>query len=230
MAGKKFKAAREAVDREKRYSVEEAFQLLEKTHVVKFDETVDVAVRLGIDPKQSDQMVRGAVGLPHGLGKKARIVVFAKGEKQKEASEAGADQVGAEDLIAKIEGGWLDFDKAVATPDMMGQVSKLGKILGPRGLMPNPKIGTVTFELAKAIGELKAGKAEYKIDKAGIVHTSIGKVSFGAEKLRENFQVLMESIVRAKPQTSKGSYLRSVTVSLTMGPGIKLDPTPLQSS
>jgi len=229
MPGKKYKAAFEKVDRTKRYLLEDALSLLGEVKYSKWDETVDVAVRLGVDPKQGDQMVRGATALPHGLGKKVRVIVFAKGEKQKEAQEAGADEVGAEDLIAKIEKGWLDFDKAIATPDMMGIVSRLGKVLGPRGLMPNPKLGTVTFELAKAVVSVKAGQVEYKVDKAGNVQAPVGKISFGKDKLKENILALMESIVRAKPATSKGTYLRSVTLSTTMSPGIKLDPGPLQS-
>ena len=228
MSGKKYKAALAQVDRTKRYALDEALKIMETARGGKFDETVDVAIRLGVDPKQSDQMVRGSVPLPHGLGKKIRIVVFAKGEKQREATEAGADEAGADELIAKIEKGWMEFDKTVATPDMMGLVSKLGRVLGPRGLMPNPKLGTVTFEVGKAIRELKAGKAEYKVEKAGIVQCSLGKISFGQQKIKENFLALMESIVRAKPQTSKGTYLKSVTLSTTMGPGIKLDTTPLQ--
>lgn len=230
MAGKKYQAALAHVDRTLRYSVEQALALLEQTKVAKFDETVDVAVRLGVDPKQSDQMVRGAVALPHGLGKKVRVICFAKGEKQKEAIEAGADEVGAEELVAKIEKGWMDFDKVVATPDVMGLVSKLGRLLGPRGLMPNPKLGTVTFELGKAVAELKAGKAEFKIDKAGIVHAAVGKVSLGKEKLKENFDIFIDSLVRAKPQTAKGIYLRSITVSTTMGPGIKIDAARLEKT
>lgn len=230
MSGKKYKTALAKVDPTKRFSMDEALDILEQTKVAKFDETVDLAIRLGIDPKQSDQMVRGSVVLPHGLGKKVRIVVFAKGEKQKEAKAAGADQVGAEELIAKIEAGWLEFDKAVATPDLMGQVSKLGRVLGPRGLMPNPKLGTVTFDLAKAIRELKTGRAEFKVEKGGIVHTSVGKISFGKAKLKENLLALLDAVSRAKPQTAKGTYLRSVTVSTTMGPGIKLDPVPLHGA
>lgn len=227
--GKKYKAALVKVDRTKRYSLDEALALLGEVKYSKWDETVDVAVRLGVDPKQGDQMVRGAAPLPHGLGKKVRVIVFAKGEKQKEARDAGADEAGAEDLIAKIEGGWLEFDNTVATPDMMGQVSRLGKVLGPRGLMPNPKLGTVTFEVAKAIKAIKAGQAEYKVEKAGIIHAPVGKISFGKEKLMENIVALMDSIHRAKPPTSKGTYLRSVTVSSTMSPGIKIDPAQFQA-
>lgn len=230
MAGKKFKAALAKIDRTKRYRLDDALDLLGETKVAKWDETIDVAVRLGVDPKQGDQMVRGVAALPHGLGKKVRVIVFAKGEKQKEAREAGAEEVGAEDLIEKIEKGWLDFDKTIATPDMMGLVSRLGKVLGPRGLMPNPKLGTVTFDLAKAIESVKAGQVEYKVDKAGIVHAPIGKSSFGKDKLKDNMTTLMDSIIRAKPATSKGVYLRSVTLSTTMGPGIKLDPNDLHAT
>lgn len=229
MPGKKYKVALAKVDRVKRYRLEEALALLEQVKYAKWDETVDLAVRLGVDPKQGDQMVRGASPLPHGLGKKIRVIVFAKGDKQKEAQTAGADLVGAEDLIEKIEKGWLDFDKAIATPDIMGLVSRLGKILGPRGLMPNPKLGTVTFDVAKAITQLKAGQVEYKVEKAGIVHAPVGKISFGRDKLKENILTLMDSIMRAKPPTSKGTYLRSITLSTTIGPGVKLDLTQLQT-
>jgi len=202
--------------------------LLEIAHA-KFDEGVDLAIRLGVDPKKSDQMVRGTVVLPHGTGKKVRVLVFAKGQKEKEASDAGADVVGGEDLIEKISKGWLDFDKAIATPDMMGLVSKLGKILGPRGLMPNPKVGTVTFDLEKAIKEIKAGKVEFRVEKAGVVHVPVGKVSFGFGQLLENTKTLLEVILRAKPPTSKGIYLRTVALSTTMGPGIKVDPLDIRS-
>jgi large subunit ribosomal protein L1 len=224
--GKKYRQARESYDAAKPYPVEEAMGLLSRLHFAKFDESVDVAVRLGVDPKRADQMVRGTVTLPHGTGRQVRIVAFAKGEKEKEALEAGADFVGGEDLVKKIsEEGWLDFDKAVATPDMMSQVGKIGKILGPRGLMPNPKIGTVTFELKKAIQELKAGKTEFRVDKVGNVHVSIGKVSFGPEKLRDNLMVLLEALLRAKPAASKGTYMKNVALSTTMSPGIKIDAT-----
>jgi len=221
---KKYTAAKEKVDRNRRYELEEAIKLLSETAYAKFDEGVDVAIRLGVDPKKPDQMVRGTVVLPNGTGKKVRVLVFAKGQKEKEALDAGADYVGAEDLIEKISQGWLDFDKAIATPDMMGQVSKLGKILGPRGLMPNPKVGTVTFDIEKAIREIKAGKVEFKVEKAGIAHVPVGKVSFGFDRLLENIKTLLEVILRAKPPTSKGIYLRSITLSTTMGPGIKIDP------
>ena len=202
--------------------------LLDTAHA-KFDEGVDLSIRLGVDPKKSDQMVRGTVVLPHGTGKKVRVLAFAKGQKEKEALDAGADFVGGEDLIEKISKGWLDFDKAIATPDMMGLVSKLGKILGPRGLMPNPKVGTVTFDLEKAIREIKAGKVEFKVEKAGVVHVPVGKVSFGFGQVLENVKTLLEVILRAKPPTSKGIYLRTVALSTTMGPGIKVDPLDIRS-
>jgi len=222
--GKKYLEVKEKVDRNKRYELEEGVKLVTETARAKFDESVDVAIRLGVDPKKPDQMVRGTVVLPHGTGKEVRVLVFAKGQKEKEALDAGADYVGAEDLIEKISQGWLEFDKAIATPDMMGQVSKLGKILGPRGLMPNPKVGTVTFDLEKAIREIKAGKVEFKVEKAGIVHVPVGKVSFGFQRLLDNLKALLEVILRAKPPTSKGIYIRSITLSTTMGPGIKIDP------
>jgi large subunit ribosomal protein L1 len=230
MPGKKYKVSFTKVDRTKRYGLDEALDLLPDVKFSKWDETVDLAVRLGVDPKQGDQMVRGAVPLPHGLGKKVRVIVFAKGDKQREAREAGAEEVGAEDLIEKVEKGFMNFDKAIATPDIMGQVSKLGKVLGPRGLMPNPKLGTVTFEVAKAIAAVKAGQVEYKVEKAGIVQAPVGKISFGKEKLKDNIVALMDSIVRAKPATSKGTYLRSVTLSTTMSPGIKIDPNQLHAA
>lgn len=223
MAGKKFEAASKKVDQAKRYSVEDAFKLVTETATAKFDETVDVAVRLGVDPKQSDQQVRGAIALPHGLGKSVRVVVFAKGPKEAEAKNAGADFVGADDLVAKIQGGWLEFDKCIATPDMMATVSKVAKVLGPRGLMPNPKVGTVTMNVGDAVSAEKKGKLDFRVDKAGIVHAGIGKKSMGGTKLRENFQSLMGQIMKAKPSASKGIYVRSVTVSSTMGPGIKVD-------
>jgi large subunit ribosomal protein L1 len=222
--GKKYSDARSKVDRDKRYELTEGVELLLKTAYAKFDEGVDLAIRLGVDPKKSDQMVRGTAVLPHGTGKKVRVLAFAKGQKEKEALDAGADIVGGEDLIEKISKGWLEFDKAIATPDMMGLVSKLGKILGPRGLMPNPKVGTVTFDLEKAIKEIKAGKVEFKVEKAGIVHVPVGKVSFGFDRLSENIKTILEVILRAKPPTSKGIYLRSIGLSTTMGPGIKIDP------
>ena len=222
--GKKYVEARNKVDRDKRYELEEGIKLVMETAHAKFDEGVDLAVRLGVDPKKADQMVRGTVVLPHGIGKRVRVLVFAKGPKEKEALDAGADFVGAEDMTEKISQGWLDFDKAIATPDMMGTVSKLGKILGPRGLMPNPKVGTVTFDVARAVKEIKAGKVEFKVEKAGIVHVPAGKISFGFDRLRDNIKALLEVILRAKPPTSKGIYLRSVTLSSTMGPGVKVDP------
>lgn len=222
--GKKYLEARNKVDRNRRYELEEGVKLLLETAYAKFDEGVDLAVRLGVDPKKPDQMVRGTAVLPHGTGKKVRVLVFAKGQKEKEALDAGADFVGAEDLIEKISKGWLEFDKAIATPDIMGQVSKLGKVLGPRGLMPNPKVGTVTFDLERAIKEIKAGKVEFKVEKAGVVHVPVGKVSFGSDRLLENIKTLLDVILRAKPPTSKGVYLKSIALSTTMGPGVKIDP------
>jgi large subunit ribosomal protein L1 len=228
--GKKIKSASEKIERVKEYSLEDAVGIVKETSFTKFDATIDLAVNLGIDAKKTDQMVRNAIVLPHGTGKKVRVVVFAKGEKEKEARDAGADYAGAEDLVEKIQHGWLDFDKAVATPDIMGLVGKLGKILGPRGLMPNPKLGTVTFDLAKAVKEIKAGKVEYKSEKAGVVHVPIGKVSFDKQKLVENAMAVVDSIVKAKPPTSKGKYLKKVAISSTMGPGIKIDVGTLTAS
>lgn len=221
--GKKYSDAIAKLQSGKRYGVEEAFKLLPEIAFAKFDETVDAAFNLGVDPKHADQMVRGAIVLPHGIGKSVRVAVLAKGEKAKEAEAAGADVVGAEDLIEKISGGWLEFDKMVATPDMMVAVSKVGKILGPRGLMPNPKLGTVTFDVGKAVKEQKLGKIEYRTEKTGIIHVVIGKKSFGAQKLKENFVTLAQAIVKAKPPTSKGTYLKNVTLSTTMSPGIPVD-------
>jgi len=227
---KRLKAAYAEVDREMRYPLEQAIEMAVKLAKVKFDETVELAVRLGVDPRQADQNVRGTVVLPHGTGRSVRVAVFAKGEKEREASEAGADVVGGEELIKKISGeGWLDFDKAVATPDMMGLVGRIGKILGPRGLMPNPKLGTVTFDVAKAVQELKAGKLEYRVDKAGIVHVAVGKVSFGASRVLENANAVMSSLIKAKPASAKGNYILGVTVSTTMGPGIKINPVAARS-
>jgi large subunit ribosomal protein L1 len=226
MPGKKFKAAAAKVDRNKRYSVAEGFKVLKETVELvkgKFDQTVDVAINLGVDPKHADQMVRGAVVLPHGTGKSARVAVFAKGEKQTEATNAGADFVGEADLAKKIEEGFMDFDTVIATPDMMGVVGRLGKVLGPRGLMPNPKVGTVTTDLARAIKEAKGGKIEFRAEKAGIVHAPVGKASFATEKLAENFNTLIETVMKMKPATAKGVYLQGITVSSTMGPGIKID-------
>ncbi|HHY38399.1 MAG TPA: 50S ribosomal protein L1 [Clostridia bacterium] len=222
--GKRYEEALKKVDHERQYEPEEAVDLLKETARAKFDETVDVAVRLGVDPRHADQMVRGAVVLPHGTGKSVKVLVFAKGEKAKEAEAAGADFVGAEDVAAKIQEGWLDFDVAIATPDVMGIVGKLGKILGPRGLMPNPKTGTVTFDVASAVRDAKAGKIEYRTEKAGIVHAPLGKVSFEKEKILDNFYTLMDALIRAKPAAAKGQYIRSVTLSSTMGPGIKINP------
>lgn len=221
---KKKVTAREKVDRTKLYALDEGIDAALSASYAKFDESVDVAVKLGVDPRHADQMVRGTCVLPHGTGKTMRVLVFAKGEKEREAKEAGADYVGGEDLAKQIQEGWLDFDKAVATPDMMGVVGKLGKILGPRGMMPNPKVGTVTFDVAKAVSELKGGKVEFRVEKAGIVHVPVGRVSFGTEKLTENIKALMESIIRLKPASAKGVYLRGVSVSTSMGPGIKIDP------
>lgn len=209
--------------------MEEGLRLVHESARAKFDETVDMAVRLGVDPRQADQNIRGTVVLPHGMGKTVRVLAFAKGEKEREAQEAGADIVGAEDLIKKISEGWLDFDKAVATPDMMGAVGKIGKILGPRGLMPNPKTGTVTLDIAKAVKEIKAGKLEFRVDKAGIIHAPIGKVSFGADKLLGNARAVLTSIVRAKPASAKGNYVLGVTLSTTMGPGVKIDLTQVRA-
>lgn len=221
--GKRYAAAVKQIDGAKAYSVEEALETVKATAKAKFDETVDMAIRLGVDPKHADQMVRGAVVLPHGIGKSVRVLVFAKGEKEREAGEAGADHVGAEDLIEKIQGGWLDFDSTIATPDLMGQVGKLGKVLGPRGLMPNPKLGTVTFDIARAVREAKTGKVEFRVDKAGNVHVLIGRVSFPAAHLTANAVAMIEAIMRAKPAAAKGNYLRTLTVSSTMGPGVHVD-------
>ena len=223
--GKKIKAAMEKVEAGKEYSLEEAVSLVKKMAYTKFDETVDLAFNLGVDPRKSDQMVRGTVVLPHGSGKSVRVLVFAKGEKEKEAREAGADFAGAEDLVEKINKGWLDFDKVVATPDIMGVVGKLGKVLGPRGLMPNPKLGTVTFDVGKAVREIKAGKVEYKAEKAGVVHVPIGKVSFEEQKLIDNARAIIDSVNKAKPSTSKGKYVKKLSISSTMGPGLKIDPS-----
>ncbi len=220
---KRWKAIQGKVNPEQKYAVEDAMALVVETGKAKFDETVDVAIRLGIDPKQSDQQVRGAALLPHGLGKTIRVVVFAQGEKEREAKEAGADHVGAAELAQKIEGGWLDFDQVIATPDMMGTVGKLGKVLGPRGLMPNPKTGTVTMDVARAVAECKKGKVEFKNDKGGNLHAAIGKVSFGKDKLKDNFLALWEIVLRLKPATAKGSYIERTTVSSTMGPGVGVD-------
>ncbi len=223
--GKKYRASAEKIDRSKRYSFHEAVQLALDCAYTKIDETVDIAVRLGVDPRHADQMVRGSVVLPNGVGKEVRVLVFAKGEKEKEALEAGADYAGSDEYVDKIQNGWLEFDKAIATPDMMSSVSKLGRILGPRGMMPNAKIGTVTFDVGKAVKEVKAGKIDFKVEKAGIVHAPMGKVSFGPDKLLGNITAFMDTILRLKPAASKGTYLRSIAISTTMGPGIKVDPT-----
>jgi large subunit ribosomal protein L1 len=220
--GKKYQAAKQQVPA-KTHSIEDAVPLIQKVKYTKFDETVEISVRLGVDPKHSDQMVRGTVVLPHGLGKSKRVLVIANADKQREAKEAGADETGGEELVDRIMGGWMDFDAVVATPDMMRAVGKLGKVLGPRGLMPNPKTGTVTLEVTKAVQEIKAGKVEFRVDKAGIVHAPIGKISFAKERLIANAHALMENIVKAKPSTAKGKYLRSVTMSSTMGPGVDID-------
>lgn len=227
--GKNYRAALQKVDRNKRYPLEESLRLAKETARAKFDETVEMAIRLGVDPRQADQNVRGTVTLPHGMGKPVRVLAFAKGEKEKEAQEAGADFVGGEDLVKKISEGWLDFDKAVATPDMMGAVGRIGKILGPRGLMPNPRTGTVTMDIGKAVKEIKAGKLEYRVDKAGIVHVPVGKASFGAEQLIDNARAVLASILRAKPASAKGNYIKGVTVATTMGPGIKIDLAQIRS-
>lgn len=227
--GKRILAAKAKVELGKRYSLKEATEMLVSMPGAKFDETVDVAVRLGVNPAHADQMVRGSVVLPNGLGKAVRVLVFAKGEKEKEALEAGADLIGNEEIIEKIKGGWLEFDRVVSTPDMMGSVGKIGKILGPRGLMPNPKVGTVTFEVANAVNELKSGKVEFRVEKAGIVQSPVGKVSFGAEKLRENVSALLETIIKLKPASSKGIYIKSVSLSSTMGAGVRIDPLDIKS-
>ncbi len=221
--GKSFLKAKEQVESEKKYVLKEALELIVSTSRAKFDETVDVAIRLGVNPRHADQMIRGSVGLPNGLGKSVRVLVFAKGDKEKEALDAGADIVGSDDIIEKIKEGWFEFDRVVATPDMMGSVGKLGKLLGPRGLMPNPKVGTVTFDVGRVVQELKAGKIEFRVEKTGIVHSPVGKVSFGADKLLENVLTLAETIVKLKPASSKGTYLKNISISTTMGPGVKVD-------
>ena len=222
--GKKYKESIQKVDRQKRYTdINEVMALVKEISTEKFDASVDVAVRLGVDSRHADQMVRGAVVLPNGIGKTVRVLVFASGEKEKEAREAGADFVGADDLVQKIQDGWFDFDKAIATPDMMGKVGRLGRVLGPRGLMPNPKVGTVTTDIARAVKETKAGRVEFRVEKAGIVHAPIGRVSFDADKLAENFNAFMEIINKLKPASTKGQYIKSITVSSTMSPGVKID-------
>ena len=222
--GKSYIEAKKKVASDQRYGMKEAAEIVVATARAKFDETVDAAVRLGVNPQHADQMVRGSVVLPNGLGKTVRVLVFAKGDKEKEALDAGADYIGSDEVVEKIKGGWLEFDRVIATPDMMGSVGKLGKILGPRGLMPNPKVGTVTFDVGKTVRELKAGKVEFRVEKAGIVHSPVGKVSFGAEKLGENVAALLDAIIRLKPASSKGIYLKSISLSTTMGPGVKIDP------
>lgn len=226
---KKMKEMKSKIDREKKYSFDEAMSLVMETPSAKFDESIDFAVKLGVDPKQSDQQVRGAVALPNGLGKEVRILVFAKGPKEQEAKDAGADFVGADDLVEKIQGGWLDFDKVLASPDMMVTVAKVAKILGPRGLMPNPKVGTVTMNIGPAVEAEKKGKLSFRVEKNGIVHASIGRKSMGAEKLKQNFGAFISTIVKAKPASSKGVYVKGVSVSTTMGPGIKIDPSDAQT-
>lgn len=229
MSGKKYRDALTKVDRNQRYLLEDSLRLAKETGRAKFDETVEMAIRLGVDPRQADQNIRGTVTLPHGMGKTVRVLAFAKGDKEKEAHEAGADFVGGDDLVKKISDGWLDFDKAVATPDMMAAVGRIGKILGPRGLMPNPKTGTVSMDIGKAVKEIKAGKLEYRVDKAGIVHVPLGKVSFGFEQLIDNARAVLLSVLRAKPASAKGNYVKGVTVTTTMGPGIKIDLTQIRA-
>jgi large subunit ribosomal protein L1 len=228
--GKKFNAAKAQVAADRTYSIGDAVPLVQKVKFAKFDETVEVSLRLGVDPKHADQMVRGTVVLPHGLGKSKRVLAIAGGEKQKEAQDAGAEVVGGEEMVEKIQGGFMDFDAVVATPDMMRAVGRLGKVLGPRGLMPNPKTGTVTVDIGKAIREIKAGKVEFRVDKTGIIHAPVGKASFPADSLVANATALVESVVRAKPSAAKGKYLKSVTLSSTMGPGVRIDTTQLEAA
>lgn len=228
--GKKYLEAVKKIERETKYTLAEGVDLVCESKCATFDETIDLAVRLGVDPRRADQMVRGMVALPNGTGKDVSVLVFAKGEKEKEAADAGADYVGGDDLVEKIKGGWLQFDKTVATPDMMGVVGKIGKILGPRGLMPNPKVGTVTFDVGRVVKELKAGKVEFKTDKVGNVHLPVGRVSFGSQKLAENILAAMEVVIKAKPSSSKGVYLKNVAISTTMGPGIKIDPVDIRNT
>lgn len=228
MKGKRIKAQREKVEAEKLYDLEQACDLVAKTASCKFDETVDIALTLGVDPRKAEQNVRGSVPLPHGLGKSVKVAVFAKGEKAKEAEEAGADIIGAEDLVEKIKGGFLDFESVIATPDMMVQVGKVGKLLGPKGLMPSPKVGTVTFDVGATVRSIKAGRTEFRVEKTGIVHAPVGKASFGGKKIFENVQALLNAINKAKPATSKGIYLQKGTLALTMGPGVKFDVAPLR--
>ncbi len=229
--GKKYQKVRELIDPNKKYTLDEAIQKVLESHFANFDESVDVAINLGVDPRKADQNIRGSVVLPHGTGRTVRVLVFAKGEKAKEAEEAGADFVGGEELAEKIQKeGWLDFDKVVATPDMMAVVGKLGRILGPRGLMPNAKTGTVTFDVGKAVKDIKGGKVDFRVDRAGVIHMPIGRVSFGPEKVKENFSAVAETILRMKPASAKGTYVKGAALSTTMGPGVKLDPTELKSA
>ncbi len=225
MAGKKYRAVKANVDNLKKYQLDDAISLVLETKTAKFNESVDVAIVLGVDPKKADQNIRGSIALPHGTGKVPRVLVIAKGEKVKEAEDAGADHVGAEDMVAKIQGGWLEFDRVVATPDVMGVIGRVAKILGPRGLMPNAKTGTVTMDIGKAVREIKAGKVDFRVDKAGVVHLPLGRVSFGAGKIKENFAIVVETLQRMKPSTSKGTYMKGIALSCTMGPGIKVDTT-----
>jgi len=227
--GKNYRKALEAIDRQKQYELEEGLRLILDNAFGKFDNTVEIATRLGVDPRKADQMVRGTVSLPHGTGKEVRVAVFAKGEKEKEARDAGADYVGAEDLVEKIKEGWFDFDRTVATPDMMGTVGKIGKLLGPRGLMPNPKAGTVTFDVGDTVRELKAGKIEFRVDRTGNLHVPAGKVSFGTDKLKDNIVAILEMVVKLKPSSSKGVYLRNIAFSTTHGPGVKIDPASVRN-
>ncbi len=228
--GKKYRKVRELIDTTKKYLLDEAIEKVLATHYANFDESVDVAINLGVDPRKADQNIRGSVVLPHGTGKTVRVLAIAKGEKAKEAQEAGADYVGAEDVIEKIKEGWLDFDKVVATPDMMGQVGKIGRILGPRGLMPNAKTGTVTFDIGKAVKDIKGGKVDFRVDRAGVVHIPIGRVSFGPEKIKDNFAAVAETILRMKPASAKGTYVKGVALSATMGPGVRLDPAEMKNA
>jgi large subunit ribosomal protein L1 len=222
------KQAIESVDRDRSYGLRDAVELLKNAPLLKFDESVDVAVNLGVDPKHADQMVRGGIVLPHGTGKSVRILVFAKGDKEKEAQAAGADHVGADDLAKRIQEGWLEFDRVIATPDMMGVVGRLGRVLGPRGLMPNPKLGTVTMDVARAVAEQKSGKVEYRVEKAGIVHVSVGRKSFSVDQLVDNATALIDALVRAKPASAKGAYLKKISISTTMGPGVRVDPSSVE--
>jgi len=227
--GKKYRDARARVDTGRRYGLDEAIDIVISTSYARFDESIDTAIVLGVDPRKADQNVRSSVVLPHGTGRTQSVLVIAKGEKAREAEDAGADYVGAEDVIEKIKGGWLDFDKVVSTPDMMSMVGRIGKILGPRGMMPNTKTGTVTFDVSRAVNEIKAGKVDFRVDKGGVVHVPLGKVSFGSSKIRENFAAIAEALLRVKPSTSKGAYVRGVAISTTMGPGVKVDPAEVKA-